>query len=139
MILVNTWFLYVAVDIELVERDSLNCAGRRRSLRESNNRDTLYTVEPYSRRRVVHEACLTRSSPCATFAIRAPCPVASLRYARSSYSSFHPRAAEDAFGFPRVRRKLREYLSLIQLSRPTWERHFYPKNVGNMRFYTYNV
>ncbi|TGZ45813.1 hypothetical protein DBV15_02642 [Temnothorax longispinosus] len=46
-----------------------------------NTRDTLYILRPYLRRRVVHEACLARSSSCATFAIRAPCPVASLWFA----------------------------------------------------------
>lgn len=57
---------------------SKNAGSRGRML---NTPNTLYILRPYSRRRVVHEACLARSSSCATFAIRAPCPVASLRCA----------------------------------------------------------
>jgi len=63
-------------DKERNRDSSKNAESRERML---NTRDTLYTLRPW--RRVVHEACLARSSSCATFAIRAPCPVASLRCA----------------------------------------------------------
>lgn len=60
-----------------------------------NTQNTLYRLRPYSRRGFsCTRPCLARSFSCATFAIRAPCPVASLPCARSSYSSFHLRAAE---------------------------------------------
>lgn len=60
-----------------------------------NTLNTLYRLRPYSRRgSSCTRPCLARSFSCATFAIRAPYPVASLPCARSSYSSFHLRATE---------------------------------------------